>query len=285
MRKRQLDIQQFKLTSDTHLGILIGELNNDLNPSHNAHDAHRDDHFSLMFAFTGEFHFKIDFVDLYLKAPFVLCIDPNQIHQTVSIKDQSGWVMAIDGFKLEVEIKNLLLTKLSKPLVFGVSNIVLTDIQIIMKLAFDIQKRAVTAETDKSITYLISSLFCLLSKPTFNIIDPNSKKTRGHIIEYSFRELLRKQFKSWKKPANYALNLSITTAHLNDVLKETTGFSTSSNIQEYNILEAKRLLYITDLEVREIAFQLGYDDVVYFTKLFKKLTGTTCLTFRKQFRD
>lgn len=124
-------------------------MNKDLTSSHNIHEAHRVDHFTLMFAVAGEYHLKIDFIDLKLKAPFIFCLEPHQIHQVIEIKNQSGWVMAIDEFKLEAEIKNLLLTKLSQPLMIKHSGVLLSDIQTIMKLAFDIQNRIANVESDK----------------------------------------------------------------------------------------------------------------------------------------
>lgn len=50
-------------------------------------------------------------------------------------------------------------------------------------------------------------------------------------------------------------------------------------------MEAKRLLYFTDNTVKEIAYEVGYDEPVYFGKLFKKITKLTPLEFRKKFRD
>ena len=48
---------------------------------------------------------------------------------------------------------------------------------------------------------------------------------------------------------------------------------------------AKRLLYHTDKSVKEIAFELGYDDYPYFSRLFTKSTGMSALTFRNKRHD
>ncbi|HRW99910.1 MAG TPA: AraC family transcriptional regulator [Cyclobacteriaceae bacterium] len=50
------------------------------------------------------------------------------------------------------------------------------------------------------------------------------------------------------------------------------------------LLEAKRYLLATSNQVNQIAFQLGYEDVSYFIRFFKKLTGNTPEAFRKNFR-
>ncbi|MCZ8216998.1 MAG: helix-turn-helix domain-containing protein, partial [Cyclobacteriaceae bacterium] len=73
--------------------------------------------------------------------------------------------------------------------------------------------------------------------------------------------------------------------HLNDTVKAFTSNSVSTHIQQISILEAKRQLYFTNKSVKEIAYDLGYDEPVYFGKLFKKITNHTPLAFRQQFRD
>jgi AraC-type DNA-binding domain-containing proteins len=285
LKTKPLKIEEFKLASDTYSGLVIGKLDAGIKANHDIHDAHRDDHFNLMFALTGNYSFNIDFEEVILQAPFVLCIEPKKIHRLVGIHEQSGWIIAMDEFLLEAEFKKMLLTKLNSPLILESSSELLLQIKRILNLTYDLQNNAHNLYNHKSCTYLINALFCLLVDPAGNTSENNSKETRGQIIEYAFSELLRSNYKKWKKPSEYAFELAITTSHLNDVLKEKTGSSTSTLIHQHIILEAKRLLYATDKEVREIAYELGYEDVVYFSKFFKKTTDQTCLQFRKQFRD
>jgi AraC-like DNA-binding protein len=49
-------------------------------------------------------------------------------------------------------------------------------------------------------------------------------------------------------------------------------------------MEAKRLLYYSDMNVKQIAHTLGYDDHAYFSRQFRKVTGITPLGFRVQYR-
>ncbi len=51
-------------------------------------------------------------------------------------------------------------------------------------------------------------------------------------------------------------------------------------INDRIILEAKRQLCYTDLNIKEIAFRLGFDDPSYFVKLFKRQTGILPAEFR-----
>jgi len=95
-----------------------------------------------------------------------------------------------------------------------------------------------------------------------------------------FKQQITEKYKELKQVKAYAVLLHITPLHLNEVVKETTGFSASHWINQEILLEAKRMLYYTSLDVKEIAYVLGYDDHAYFSRFFKKHTGMTALEFR-----
>jgi AraC family transcriptional activator of pobA len=51
-------------------------------------------------------------------------------------------------------------------------------------------------------------------------------------------------------------------------------------IQERILIEAKRLLYYTDKSVKQITYELGFEDAAYFSNFFKKNTTLSPLEFR-----
>jgi AraC family transcriptional regulator, transcriptional activator of pobA len=55
-------------------------------------------------------------------------------------------------------------------------------------------------------------------------------------------------------------------------------------IKERLILQAKRLLFNTNQTIKEIAYELDFEDASYFSKYFKTYTGETPLIFREQSR-
>ncbi|TLM91214.1 helix-turn-helix domain-containing protein [Hymenobacter jeollabukensis] len=84
-----------------------------------------------------------------------------------------------------------------------------------------------------------------------------------------------------KSASDYADRMAIHVNHLNAMVKEVTGRSTTSHINERLVMEAKLLLAHTDWSVGEIAYSLGFEYPTYFNNFFKKHTGTTPLTFRR----
>jgi AraC-like DNA-binding protein len=109
--------------------------------------------------------------------------------------------------------------------------------------------------------------------------------SRFEMINKAFKTLLESNFITSKKPTEYAQTLNISTAYLNECVKNTTGHSVSYHIQQRIVLEAKRLLYHSDKSVKEIASELGYEDAAYFSRMFSKVTGMTALSFRNKNHD
>ncbi|GLU51265.1 hypothetical protein Dfri01_07260 [Dyadobacter frigoris] len=53
-------------------------------------------------------------------------------------------------------------------------------------------------------------------------------------------------------------------------------------MQKWVVLEAKRLALNPGINMKAIAFQLGCEDVAYFSKFFKSCNGTSFTEFRKK---
>ncbi|MCK9482425.1 MAG: AraC family transcriptional regulator [Bacteroidia bacterium] len=78
-----------------------------------------------------------------------------------------------------------------------------------------------------------------------------------------------------------AEKLHITPNHLNKTIKNHLGKSAQSVYNEILLQEAKVLLLQTSKDISEIAFELGFSDLSYFGKFFKKLSKQTPLEYRK----
>lgn len=96
-----------------------------------------------------------------------------------------------------------------------------------------------------------------------------------------FNVLVDMHYKSKKQVADYADLLFKSPKTLSNLFAKYNQKSPLQIIHERIVLEAKRLLLYTDKTAKEIAFELGFDEVATFHKLFKKVIGKTPQNFKK----
>ena len=124
-------------------------------------------------------------------------------------------------------------------------------------------------------------------QPSQNVSQFKNAATR---ITHLFMDLLERQFPiertgeplRLRTAQDFAAGLSIHVNYLNRSVKEVTGKPTSVHIAERITAEAKALLQHTDWSVADIAYALGFEYPTYFNNYFKRVTGTTPKSLRKE---
>lgn len=102
---------------------------------------------------------------------------------------------------------------------------------------------------------------------------------RFHIIR-KFNLLVEANFKSEHSVSFYAGLLCKSPKTLSNLFAIYHQKTPSQIIQDRITVEAKRLLYYTDKSIKHITFELGFEDVSYFSNFFKKNTGIAPSDFR-----
>ena len=109
-------------------------------------------------------------------------------------------------------------------------------------------------------------------------------------ISSLFIELLERQFPiespmqhlQLRTANDFAKRLAIHVNHLNKILKESTGKTTTHVISARITQEAKILLKQTNWNISEIAHSLGFEEVAHFSNFFRKQTALSPNNFRSQ---
>ena len=96
-----------------------------------------------------------------------------------------------------------------------------------------------------------------------------------------FNIIMEQKFKTEHAVTFYASELGLSPRKLGEVTKLYTGKNVSEVIDARLITEAKRLLIFSSLAIKEISFELGFEEPSYFSKVFKKLTGETPSNFKR----
>jgi AraC family transcriptional activator of pobA len=109
----------------------------------------------------------------------------------------------------------------------------------------------------------------------------------GTEAPYMIRKLINaveEHFQSKHRPADYAALLNVTIKKLNRVARQHLSKTIGHMISDRLIAQAKHELYLSDKPVKQIARELGFNDVAYFSRFFKARTYTSPHIYRESFR-
>lgn len=121
---------------------------------------------------------------------------------------------------------------------------------------------------------VIAEFFLNLSKQPILLQQNNT-------IAVDFMAAVRQYAKQNLTIQAYAALLNITPNHLNKRVKQETGKTASTIINEITILEAKVLLLQTGMTISDISLELGFNDASYFSRFFKNETNHSPTDYRK----
>lgn len=161
--------------------------------------------------------------------------------------------------------------------------------QIMWDLFFKIDAEYMTNNDEYSRNIMLSHVNSMLkySQRFYKRQFINRTQLSGNTVS-KFNDVLAAYFKNGAihaqglpNVASLASQLNLSPRYLSDILKQETGKTAIELIHIYLINEAKNRLRNDDQRVSEIAYALGFEDLSYFSRLFKKETGITPNQFKK----
>lgn len=123
----------------------------------------------------------------------------------------------------------------------------------------------------------------LLRSESYLTQSTKGQPANSDILE-TFQDLIDNNISRHKQVIWYANQLHLTAHQLNTITKTTLGKTCSEVISDHILLEAKRYLLATDNQINQISWHLGYEDVSYFIRFFKKHSGYSPEAFRNNFK-
>lgn len=246
-------------------------------------EVHRHDFFFILVLKKGRGKHEIDFQSYQIRDRAVFMMRPGQVHQLMLKGTSEGYLIEFkpDFFNTGNKLTNQLLRSV------GTNNHCLPGKDSFTKI-LTILGAIFREYTDKPEVYqeVIKANLTIF----FIELIRNRKDLSGNAHSYEqerleeFLELVEKHISTHKKVSQYANILHLSSYQLNAISKVTLGKTGSKVIDEHIILEAKRYLLSTTSQVNQTAFHLGFDDVSYFIRFFKKHTGYSPEAFRLNFK-
>jgi len=284
--KRKTTIPLHQLELEHTLGFKLKYIDEDdlaqLNET--LQEAHRDDHYIFFLQERGRINIMVDFRLMNVQGSTLGFILPGQVHHYQGgMKKCIGWFLAIDAAHIDGALRAVFENKLLNHQMVKVKNPTLAARSL--SLIQDLLQEKVPLDT--SVIHHLLNAFIGMVAGYFRdgMHPPDKPASRVVAIVSSFRQLVTAHYRVHKSPSAYAALLNISVTYLNEAVKKQTGFPATYWIQQELLLEAKRLLYHTDLTVKEIAHRIGFEDHAYFSRLFRKAGGITPLAFRSKYRE
>lgn len=106
---------------------------------------------------------------------------------------------------------------------------------------------------------------------------PQDRKTE---VFREYQQLVLAHYQEWHNVAKYADVMHLSIPHLCSTIKAVSGRTAGDLIDEAILTDAKAQLKITNLQVKEIALSLGFQNVAFFNRFFKSHTGITPKEYR-----
>jgi AraC family transcriptional regulator, transcriptional activator of pobA len=100
-----------------------------------------------------------------------------------------------------------------------------------------------------------------------------------------FKLFIETEFKKQPSVNSMAEKLILSENQLYSIVKEFSGLSPKEYLIQRLMLEAQRILFYEKSSVKELAYELGFADPDYFSRLFKKQTGKSISQFVNYIQD
>jgi AraC family transcriptional activator of pobA len=247
---------------------------------------HRHTFFELLFFVSGRGIHEIDFNLFPVENNDVHFVSPGQIHR-LTLQKAKGYVLCFTEDFISLKSKEIFAESFPFYGDSGSPTLKLTrelsaEINSLVTLVSEELKPGKTADTDVLRSYL--NIILLKLKSLFLSSRKNiqqSGQTKKQKVT-QFKKLINESYLLHKNVSTYADELNVTPNHLNALCKKHEGKTATQLIQERLLLESKRLLYATEMNIKEICYDLKFEDVPYFNRFFKKQTNLTPLQYRRQ---
>jgi len=247
-------------------------------------ELHRHDFFYILALKRGTGNHEIDFTPYTVCDNAVFFMRPGQVHRLVVKAGSTGYLMQFrDDFYFPPDkVSNQTLRKAS-----NLNHYQFDDSgfkKVLMLLAYIFQEYADKREKYQEAIKATIGIFSI------ELVRQHNSSPSDHADLYmqerldKFLELLETAIFKYKQVSHFAAALNLSTYQLNAITKATLGKTSSELINERILLEAKRHLLATSNQINQIADHLGYEDVSYFSRFFKKHTGYSPEAFRHNFQ-
>lgn len=249
-------------------------------------DVNKQNFYSILFVDTCQGTIEIDNHKIYFNCPKVVVISPNCVYKINLSPDVSGNFISFNETFFSLRYNNNSLNDFtyfksdSKPYI-SLNLLQKKHLQTFFEL-FQAEYNTILKDKNKVLRSYLNILLVQLER----LYAPQTTNSKTHSLKNEkvkeFEKLVEQYFRENKMPSFYAEKLHVTPNYLNKICKSETNKTAGDIVRKRITIEAKRLLHYTNFSINEIAHDLGFENVSYFTTFFKKQALLSPEQFRKK---
>lgn len=235
--------------------------------------AHRTDYFMLILCVRGSGHHLIDAVRYEITPGSIHFVYPGQEYEIHLEKYAEVYVIILDK-ELVASFSITFRVGLSLFKSYPVINLSGDTYKSILLEYESIQKELGKEPFNLEVLKLHLMIIAEYVNVEFHKVFRFQQKGKNLLVS-KFIKLIEQHFRSEKQSPFYAEKLCVTQTYLNQVCKRFLGKTSTELIQEMIIREAKKQLNTGQYTVKEVASNIGFNDISYFIRFFRIQTGVT----------
>lgn len=245
---------------------------------------HRHDFYYILVLNKGAGHHEIDFTSYKIGDHSIFFMRPGQVHQLTLKAGSKGFLMEFNAGFFH-PLNKAAVGQLRKAGSINYYQLAPTAFKKIQSLLANTSQEYI--DQQEGFLDIIQANLHILIIELARLNNQGRSQKAGDYSQDRLEVLLaliEKYGKVHKQVAQYAAMMNVSPFQLNSITKTMLGKTCSALINEYMILESKRYLLSTTNQVSQIADLLGYDDVSYFIRFFKKHTSLSPEQFRQNYK-
>ena len=250
----------------------------------------RLNYYSIIWIKNGTGKVKADFSEYNFTDNSMFAFSPYQPFMLTAETETAGIVLnfhpdffCIHKHQQEVACNGVLFNNVYQPPFVSVDDSAAATFEmLITQMKTDLQAPAL-AQYELLVSYL--KIFLIIASRLKTQQHPESLSTSAENTEpfilQTLKNYIELHFKTKHSASDYAGFLNISSKALAKITKTHFNKTLTDLISERIIIEAKRELYLTDKPVKEIAWELGYEDEHYFSRFFKNNADVSPQLYRE----
>ena len=248
---------------------------------------HKSDRYFFVYNEQNSAKHSLDLLEINLSSGELLFVVPNQIHTSPPLKKG----LKFHSLSFEASCLSLLprqfyfLTNPFNRPIISFDN----ESRLRVKTLFETLRQLLFSASTRNNTEIIlahlNALLAEFNNAYFKNSGPEISSGNKLSKYIQFKLFIEAEFKKQPSVNSIAKKLFLSENQLFSIVKEFSELSPKKYLMQRSMLEAQRILFYEKPSVKELAYELGFTDPDYFSRLFKKQTGKSISQFVSHIQD